>query len=142
MLTLDRVRIHSGSATRDEAMAEAAAALEAAGAVTGDYLAAMHEREETVSTFMGNELAIPHGTNEAKGAIKASALSVARYDDGVDWGGQRATFVVGIAGVGDEHLQILSRIARLFGDKAAVQRLKEATSEEELLELLSAVDEG
>ncbi|GAA3061170.1 PTS sugar transporter subunit IIA [Actinocorallia glomerata] len=142
ILTLDRVRIHSGSATRDEAMAEAAAALEAAGAVTGDYLAAMHEREETVSTFMGNELAIPHGTNEAKGAIKASALSVARYDDGVDWGGQRATFVVGIAGVGDEHLQILSRIARLFGDKATVQRLKEATSEEELLELLSAVDEG
>ncbi|GAB3191356.1 PTS mannitol transporter subunit IICBA [Nesterenkonia suensis] len=141
ILTLDRVRIHSGSATRDEAMAEAAAALEAAGAVTGDYLAAMHEREETVSTFMGNELAIPHGSNEAKDAIKASALSVARYDDGVDWGGQRATFVIGIAGVGEEHLQILSRIARLFGDTATVQRLKEATSEEELLELLSAVDE-
>ncbi|GAA1181257.1 PTS mannitol transporter subunit IICBA [Nesterenkonia xinjiangensis] len=142
ILSRDRVRIHAGSATRDEAMAEAAAALEAAGAVTGEYLAAMHQREETVSTFMGNELAIPHGTHEAKDAIRASALSVARYDDGVDWGGQRATFVVGIAGVGEEHLQILSRIARLFADKQAVQRLKDAATEDELLELLSVVDEG
>lgn len=142
ILTLDRVRIHSGSATQQEAMAEAAEVLVAADAVTEDYLAAMQAREETVSTFMGNELAIPHGTGEAKDAVKASALSVARYDGGVDWNGQRATFVIGIAGVGDEHLQILSRIAKLFSKAETVEQLKAATTERELHELLSSIEQS
>ncbi|WP_010524163.1 PTS mannitol transporter subunit IICBA [Nesterenkonia sp. F] len=142
VLTLDRVRIHSGSATQQEAMAEAADVLVSAGAVTEDYLAAMQAREETVSTFMGNELAIPHGTGDAKDAVKASALSVARYDGGVDWGGQQATFVIGIAGVGDEHLQILSRIAKLFSKTETVEQLKAATTERELHELLSSIEQS
>ncbi|MDO5493586.1 MAG: PTS mannitol transporter subunit IICBA [Nesterenkonia sp.] len=141
VLTLDRVRIHSGSATQEEALAEAARMLEDAGAVTSDYLEAMRRREETVSTFMGNELAIPHGTNDAKEAVLASALSVSRYDGGVDWGGKQAVFVVGIAGVGKEHLAILSKIARLFSNKEAVERLKAAATEEELLEMLHAVND-
>ena len=90
---------------------------------------------------MGNELAIPHGTNDAKDAVLASALSVSRYDGGVDWDGKRVTFVIGIAGVGKEHLQILSRIARLFSDTAEVEKLKAASSEEELLQLLQAVND-
>ena len=53
-----QIRIHPGSVTQEQAIAEAAAVLESAGAVTGDYLAAMLERERTVSTYMGNELAI------------------------------------------------------------------------------------
>ncbi|WP_036473564.1 PTS sugar transporter subunit IIA [Nesterenkonia sp. AN1] len=140
ILTRSQVRIHSGSASQDEALTEAAEILGAAGAVTGEYLSAMKEREATVSTYMGNELAIPHGTNDAKSAILASALSVTRYDGGVDWSGEKVTFVIGIAGVGDEHLEILSRIAELFSDDAEVAKLKRASSEEELLELLSAVN--
>ncbi len=142
ILTLSQVRIHSGSASQDEALGEAAEILGSAGAVTEDYLAAMKDREATVSTYMGNELAIPHGTNDAKSAVKASALSVTRYDGGVDWSGEKVTFVVGIAGVGDEHLEILSKIAELFADESEVARLKQASSEEELLELLSAVNKG
>ncbi|WP_232301668.1 PTS mannitol transporter subunit IICBA [Nesterenkonia jeotgali] len=140
ILTRSQVRIHAGSATQDEALTEAAEILGAAGAVTGEYLSAMKEREATVSTYMGNELAIPHGTNDAKSAIKASALSVTRYDGGVDWSGEKVTFVIGIAGVGDEHLEILSKIAELFSDDAEVARLKQASTEEELLQLLSAVN--
>ncbi|SJN34917.1 PTS system, mannitol-specific IIC component / PTS system, mannitol-specific IIB component / PTS system, mannitol-specific IIA component [Microbacterium esteraromaticum] len=142
VLTLDRVRIHAGSATRDEALQEAADALVAAGAVTGDYLAAMHAREETVSTFMGNGLAIPHGTNDAKDAVLGSALSVVRYDGGVDWAGEQATFVIGIAGKDGEHLEILSQIAILFSDDDDVARLNAASTPEELFELLSAVNES
>lgn len=140
ILTRSQVRIHSGSATQDEALTEAAEILGAAGAVTGEYLSAMKERESTVSTYMGNELAIPHGTNDAKSAIRSSALSVTRYDGGVDWSGEKVTFVIGIAGVGDEHLEILSKIAELFSDEDEVAKLKQAASEEELLELLSAVN--
>ncbi|WP_374955619.1 PTS mannitol transporter subunit IICBA [Nesterenkonia sandarakina] len=142
ILTRSQVRIHSASATQDEALTEAAEILGAAGAVTGEYLSAMKEREATVSTYMGNELAIPHGTNDAKAAVLASALSVTRYDGGVDWSGEKVTFVIGIAGVGDEHLEILSKIAELFSDEAEVAKLKRASSEEELLRLLSAVNAG
>ena len=140
VLNLGQIRIHSGSVAKDDAMAEAAGILQDAGAVTGAYLDAMRQREQTVSTYMGNELAIPHGTNETKDAILASALSFVRYDGGVDWDGEKVTFVVGIAGKGDEHLEILSQIALIFSEDDDVARLKAAATPEELLALLSSVN--
>ncbi|HLS93663.1 MAG TPA: PTS mannitol transporter subunit IICBA [Microbacterium sp.] len=137
VLQREFVRIHEGSATRDEALAEAAGILEGAGAVTGDYLQAMKDREATVSTFMGNGLAIPHGTDAAKDAVLGSALSVVRYDGGVDWGdGDTATFVVGIAGKGGAHLEILQSVAMQFGDENTVARLRAAETPDELFTLL------
>ena len=137
VLSIGQVRIHSGTATQADAMKEAADILEAVGAVTGRYFDAMQQREVTVSTYMGNELAIPHGTNETKGEILASALSIVRYDGGVDWGGEPVTFVVGIAGKGDEHLEILSQIAILFSEDENIERLKAAGTPEELLAIVS-----
>jgi len=142
VLAIGNIRIHGGSAAQLDAMREAADILQATGAVTAEYFDAMQQREQTVSTYMGNELAIPHGTNEMKRAILDSALSFVRYDGGVDWGGEPVTFVVGIAGKGDEHLEILSRIAILFSDDDAVAALKQAATEEDLFALLSAVNEG
>ena len=140
ILSIDRVRIHSSSAAKEDAMKEAADMLEAAGAVTSGYFDAMRQREETASTYMGNELAIPHGTNETKDTILDSALSFVRYDGGVDWGGDPVTFVVGIAGKGDEHLEILSQIALIFSEDDEVARLKTAQTPEELFALLSSVN--
>lgn len=142
VLTLEQIRIHPSGATRDDALQEATDILVAAGAVTPAYVDAMRQREQTVSTYMGNGLAIPHGTNDAKDAILASALSVVRYDGGVDWDGEEATFVIGIAGVGDEHLEILSRIAILFSDEDDVAKLAAAQTPEELYTLLSEVNEA
>ena len=79
---------------------------------------------------------------DAKDTILASALSVVRYDGGVDWAGDEATFVIGIAGVGDEHLDILSRIAILFSEEDDVARLTAAQTPDELYALLSEVNEG
>ncbi|WP_028708725.1 PTS sugar transporter subunit IIA [Propionicicella superfundia] len=138
VLAPERVRIHHGSATRDEAMKEAVDLLVAAGAVTPAYYDAMQDRERTVSTFMGNELAIPHGTNDAKDAVLGSALTLIRYDGGVDWDGQPVTFVVGIAGKGGTHLEILSRIAVLFSDSSDVEKLKAVQHPEELFALVVA----
>lgn len=140
VLDVGQIRIHPGSAEQDEALQEAADILVAAGAVTPEYLEAMQQREATVSTFMGNGLAIPHGTNEMKDTILDSALSVVRYDGGVDWGGEPVTFVIGIAGKGDEHLEILSQIAILFSEEDDVARLSAAQTPEELFDLLSAVN--
>src|SRR3954447_17721023 len=142
VLSIGQVRIHSGSVSQDDALQEATDILVAAGAVTPAYVDAMRQREETVSTFMGNGLAIPHGTNDAKDAILGSALSVVRYDGGVDWSGDAATFVIGIAGRGGEHLEILSQIAILFSEEDDVAKLNAAQTPEELYALLAEVNEG
>ncbi|GAB3283890.1 PTS sugar transporter subunit IIA [Microbacterium lacusdiani] len=141
VLSLGNVRIHEGSVSREEAIREAADLLQQTGAVTSAYHDAMLAREQTVSTYMGNELAIPHGTNDAKDAVLSSALTVIRYDGGVDWDGDEVRFVVGIAGKGDEHLGLLQNVAMLFSDDEQVARLKAAKTPEELYELFKTVNE-
>ena len=108
-------------------------------AVDASYVTAMHEREASVSTFMGNGLAIPHGTNDAKSAIRRTAMSFVRYADPVDWNGKPAEFVIGIAGAGDDHLALLSRVASIFTDAAQVDRLRLAASADEVLAVLEGV---
>jgi PTS system mannitol-specific IIA component len=91
---------------------------------------------------MGSFLAIPHGTNEAKDTINSSALSVVRYDDPIDWSGKGPVrFVVGIAGVNNEHLSILGKIAVIFSDEDEVDKLIAAGSATEVYDLLNAVNE-
>ncbi|MDQ0576339.1 PTS sugar transporter subunit IIA [Agromyces albus] len=141
ILPKGNVRLAPRAAHRDDAIREAGSILVEVGAVDPAYVDSMLERESSVSTYMGNFLAIPHGTNEAKDKIRRSALSVIRYDDPVDWGGEEARFVVGIAGIENEHLEILSKIAIIFSDDDAVQRLVEAGSADELHSLLSEVNE-
>jgi PTS system mannitol-specific IIC component len=129
-----------GTATsRDAAITEAGQLLVAAGAVDPSYVDAMHERETSVSTAMGNGLAIPHGTNEAKGLIHHTAISFVRYDSAIDWNGKPAEFVVGIAGAGDDHLALLSRIAETFVDQEAVAKLRAARTPDEVLAVLDVV---
>ncbi|MFC7361618.1 PTS mannitol transporter subunit IICBA [Nocardioides astragali] len=139
VLSPDSIVLGGSARTRDEAIAEAGQLLVAAGAVDASYVEAMHEREKSVSTLMGNGLAIPHGTNEAKGAINRSALSFVRYDESIDWNGKPAEFVVGIAGAGDDHLALLRSLATVFADESQVARLRAATTADEVLAVLDGV---
>jgi PTS system mannitol-specific IIC component len=125
--------------SRDDAITEAGRLLVESGAVEASYVDAMHTREQSVSTHMGNGLAIPHGTNEAKGSILRTAISFVRYDEPVDWNGKPAEFVLGIAGAGDDHLALLSRIAEVFTDAEAVERLRAARTPDDVLATLDAV---
>ena len=94
--------VESGTATsKDDAIAEANAILEKAGAVTADYLEFMRERERLTSTYMGNFLAIPHGTNEGKDTILSSALSFVRYPDPDRLGRQSGALRRGNRGQGE-----------------------------------------
>jgi PTS system mannitol-specific IIA component len=126
--------------TRDDAIREAGALLVAAGAVKQEYVDSMFERESSVSTYMGNFLAIPHGTNDAKESIVRSALSLVRYAEPIDWNGQPVKFAVGIAGLNNEHLEILSKIAIVFSDEDEVQKLLDAGSADEIFALLEEVN--
>jgi mannitol PTS system EIIA component len=141
ILTRAQVRVPGVAHTKDEAIREAGQILMDAGSVGPTYIDSMFEREKSVSTFMGNYLAIPHGMLDAKEAILRPALSIARYDQGIDWDGNEVRFVVGIAGDGDSHLEILSRIALIFAETDEVDRLLAARSADEIYQLLHAVNE-
>ncbi len=132
----------SGKArTRDQAIEEAGQLLVATGAVDPAYVASMFEREKSVSTYVGNHLAIPHGTNEAKQSIKRTGLSFIRYPEGIDWkgDGQLAHYVVGIAGAGGDHLSLLGSIAHVFLDKNKVAALEAATTKDQVTAVLASV---
>jgi PTS system mannitol-specific IIC component len=139
VLALSSIVLGGRASSRDDAIDEAGTLLVAAGAVDESYVASMHDRETSVSTFMGNGLAIPHGTNEAKSSIHRTALSFVRYDQPVDWNGKPAEFVVGVAGAGDDHLALLSRIAGIFTDEQQVEALRAASTPEEVTAVLDAV---
>ena len=126
VLSEESIRLQGTASTRDDAISEAGQLLVAAGAVEPVYVDAMHERETSVSTYMGNLLAIPHGTNEAKGSIVRTVLSFVRYDDGIDWNGNPVKFVLGIAGAGDDHLTLLGQIAEVFMDSDRIAELEAA----------------
>ena len=139
VLEPSQIRLSGTARTKEEAIAEAAEILVAAGAVQPGYLDYMRLREEAVSTYMGNFLAIPHGTNEGKDTILDSALSFVRYDEPLDWGGEDVRFVVGIAGKDGGHMEILSGIAIVFSDEDEVDKLLAAETPDEVLAILGDV---
>ena len=125
--------------SRDDAITEAGNLLVDVGAVEAAYVESMLERERSVSTHMGNGLAIPHGTNDAKSTIRRTAMSFVRYDDGIDWNGKEARFVVGIAGAGNEHLALLGKIAQVFVDKERVAELEAAQTPADVQRILAGI---
>ncbi|WP_454048944.1 PTS sugar transporter subunit IIA [Cellulomonas sp. Marseille-Q8402] len=140
LLDADLIVPAGRATTKEEAIREAGGLLVTSGAVDPEYVDAMLDRERTISTYMGSYLAIPHGTNEAKGEIRRSAISLVRYEAPVDWDGHPVRVVVGIAGVGGEHLSLLSRIALVFTDDERVQRVLAADTREALTSILREVE--
>jgi mannitol PTS system EIIA component len=141
VLTLSQIKVPGTARSKDDAIREAGEILVDVDAVEPAYIDSMFERERSVSTYMGNYLAIPHGTNESKESIKRSALSVIRYDQPIDWDGNEVRFALGIAGYQGGHMDILSRIAIVFSDTDEVDKLLAARSAEEIFDLLNAVNE-
>ena len=140
VLSLDSIVLAGTARSAADAIDEAGQLLVAAGAVEQAYVTAMHDRESSISTYMGNGLAIPHGTNEAKDAIRRTGLSFVRYPEPIDWNGKPAEFVVGIAGAGKDHMALLTKIAQVFLKADDVARLREATTAEEIKAILTSAD--
>jgi len=105
------------SVDRDSAIRAAGEMLVARGLVEPSYVEAMLQRESTVSTFMGNGCALPHGTFEAKSAILGTGIVVLQYPDGVDWAGSEAKLVIGLAAENDDHVAILGQLAEVLMDE-------------------------
>ena len=107
------------------------------GCVEPEYVEAMLERERLVSTYMGMGIAIPHGTAQAKGTVKKTAITMLQYPEGVDFGDEKAYLVFGIAGIGDEHLDLLGKISIALDDPEVLEKMKTPDDVDWIMEKLS-----
>ena len=145
-LTKKDIRLGQEISNKEEAIRKVGEILVENGYVDSDYIPAMLEREEIVSTYMGNFIAIPHGTDEAKKSIKSTGISIIQIPGGVSFAKTEDTedkmvFVVfGIAGKDGEHLELLSKKAIFRSEQENVIKLVNATTEEEVITLLSEVE--
>ncbi len=123
-LTEANIRIGLPTMTKEEAIRMAGQILVDGGYVNPGYVDAMVQRDIELSTYIGNGTAIPHGVSEAKKEILNTGISVLQFPDGVDFDGNPVYLVVGIAGVGNEHLTILANLAEIVEDEAKVELLR------------------
>ncbi|MDQ0204857.1 PTS mannitol transporter subunit IICBA [Pectinatus haikarae] len=138
VLKIENIKIGLNTVSHDEAIKMAGQILVDGGYVNNDYIAAMLRREEQISTYIGKGVSIPHGDSSAKGEIKASGLSVLQFPQGVKFGDETAYIVIGIAGIGNEHLTILSNIATMLDENEnAVTILKNAKTPQEIYDLFT-----
>ena len=126
---------------QEDAIAQVGRKLLELGAVEPEYLDAMHERERSVSTYLGEGVAIPHGTDASRKYVKRTALAILQFREAVDWDGNDVRVCVGIAAKGSEQVGILSSLARILMDGDQVRQLREAPDAETILRLLNEVDE-
>lgn len=124
IIIADGIKLGQKPVTKEEAIQAAGELLEKLGYVDGTYVEAMQERERLVSTYIGMGVAIPHGTTQAKGTVKKTGIVFMQYPEGVDFGAEKAQLVFGIAGIGDEHLEILSNLCTLLEDPERLEKLK------------------
>jgi mannitol/fructose-specific phosphotransferase system IIA component len=141
LLDLEAVRLGLRASNRFDAIAQAGQALVEIGAVDAPYVDAMAERERSLSTYLGEGFALPHGTDASRMHVRRPAIAVLQFPDGVDWGGQPVQVAVAVASASDEHVRILAQVATVISDPASAARLREATDPGEVLELLAVREE-
>ncbi len=127
------------SVSKDEAIRYVGGMLVDLGCVEQSYVDAMVERDGNVSTFLGNGVAMPHGTFESKEAVMRTGIVVAQYPDGVDWGVGTAHIVIGLGAVGDDHVTILSHMAEILQDEEQAEALWTTNDQEFLYNVLTTI---
>jgi len=138
LLLEENIFLNQSFSSKEEAIRFAGRALVNAGYVKESYIEAMIARDEMTSTYMGNDVAIPHGTEEAKKDVLNSGFTVLQVPNGVDFDGQKVRLIFGIAGKDGTHLEILSGIAVTCSDMANIEKLVEAKSAREIMDILNS----
>lgn len=137
VIVADGIKLNQTPVSKEEAIQAAGELLAKLGYVEPSYADAMQEREKLVTTYMGMGVAIPHGTTQAKGTVKKTGIVLLQYPNGVDFGEEKAQLVFGIAGIGDEHLDLLSKICEMLEDEEVLETLKTTSDVSWVLERLS-----
>lgn len=141
ILSEENIHMNAALKGKEEAIRYTGKILADNGYVEASYIDKMLEREELTSTFMGNYVAIPHGTEDAKSAVLETGLSIVTVPDGVDFGdGNIVKLLIGIAGKGDEHLEVLSSIAIVCSEEENIDKILNAQSKQEIISLFDEVN--
>lgn len=140
----DLIKLNESFDTKEEAIRYCGRLLFQGGYVQEDYIEAMIQRDNDLSVYMGNFIAIPHGTDEAKEKVLESGITVVQVPDGVNFGTednpQIATVLFGIAGIGNEHLEMIQKISIFCADVDNVVKLADVQSKDEIIRLLNNVE--
>ncbi|MFP1759963.1 PTS mannitol transporter subunit IICBA [Lonsdalea quercina] len=126
--------------SKEQAIRFAGEQLVAGGYVEPAYVEAMLEREAMTSTYLGESIAVPHGTVEAKDRVLRTGVVICQYPQGVRFGSEPddvARLVIGIAARNNEHVQVIARLTNALNDDGIIERLVETRSVQEMLVLLS-----
>lgn len=141
ILSAENIVLNQAFATKEDAIRFTGKVLVDRGYVAPAYIEKMLEREEMTTTFMGNFVAIPHGTDDAKKEVKESGIAIIQVPEGIDFGdGNIVKLLIGIAGKGDEHLDILSNIAIVVSEEENVEQIVKASTEEEVISFFEGVN--
>jgi mannitol/fructose-specific phosphotransferase system IIA component/galactitol-specific phosphotransferase system IIB component len=142
VLLKENIKINCPTTDSDTAIRLAGENLVKSGYVEEKYIEGMLERDHSLSVFMGNFIALPHGEYEYKKYIKSSGIVVHIYPQGIDWHGETVKLVVGLAGQGEDHMIILSNIATVFGEEEDVIKAVTIQNIDEIYELLTQEEEA
>lgn len=137
VLVKEGIRLNQAPVSKEEAIQAAGELLHQLGYVDETYVDAMQEREKLITTYMGMGVAIPHGTSQAKGTVKKTGIVFLQYPQGVDFGDEKAQLVFGIAGIGDEHLNLLAKICEALEDEEVLEKMKTTDDIDWIMERLS-----
>ncbi len=139
VLSVERIRLGGTAVDKQDAIRQAGQLLVSSGCVEAGYIDGMLAREETMSTYLGNGVSIPHGTFDNKAQIRQTGISVLQLPAGVEWeDGEKAYLVIGIAASSDEHVGVLSSLAEVIEDEDTTQLLITTTDPQVILTHLSA----
>ena len=117
--------------TKENVIRRIGAVFSERGYTDESYTQAMLDKEKVFNTYMGNFVALPHGIEEAKKDIKKTGIVIMTFPEGQDWGAKELVkVVIGIAAVGNEHLEVLSKIALSFSDANGIDRMLSMSEEE------------
>ena len=136
-ISLDDIQLGLAPVDRERCIRDSGALLVQRGCVDEPYVDAMVERDRLTSVYIGMGIAIPHGTNEAKESVIKTGVVLQQYPDGVDFDGERAQLVFGIAGRGEEHLEVLANICRILEDEEVLERMKTTSDKDWVQRVLS-----
>lgn len=138
ILTAENIFLGLKPESKEDAIRRAGEALVAGGYVGPEYVDAMLQREKEATTYMGMGLAIPHGTEEGKQSVRSTGIAVLQYPDGIEFAdGEKARLLIGIAGKGDEHMDIMARLACALEDPEVLEAICSTGDKEEILKIFS-----
>ncbi len=137
VMVKEGIKLNQKSVTKEEAIQAAGELMVKLGYVGPEYVDAMQEREKIVTTYMGMGVAIPHGTTQAKGTVKKTGIVMFQYPEGVSFGDEKAYLVFGIAGIGDEHLDLLANICSTLESEETLEEMKTTKDVNRILNLLT-----